>query len=58
MGVVVHRDTLRRGRGANLQILEERVALGLPTTVVNNEAVEQKEKALAELAQSAVPGRN
>lgn len=54
MGVVVHRDTLRRGR----EVLEERVALGLPTTVMNDEVVEQKEKALAELAQAAVPGRN
>jgi len=46
MAVLVHRDTLQRGR----DIIVEREALGLPTTVKKEEHTEEVEQTLAEQA--------
>jgi len=44
--VFIHRDTMQRGR----DIIAEREALGLPTTVKKEERTEEVEKTLAEQA--------
>jgi len=46
MSVFIHRDTMQRGR----EIITEREALGLPTTVKKEELTEEVEQSLAEQA--------
>ncbi|KAF9563015.1 hypothetical protein CPC08DRAFT_687142 [Agrocybe pediades] len=46
MSVLIHRDTLQRGR----EILKEREALGLPTTLPKKELSEEVEETLAQQA--------
>ncbi|KAF8161423.1 hypothetical protein B0H34DRAFT_700909 [Crassisporium funariophilum] len=49
MSVLIHRDTMKRGR----EVIAEREALGLPTTMVKKEErTEEVEKTLAEQAQA------
>ncbi|KAI0308140.1 hypothetical protein B0F90DRAFT_1621305 [Multifurca ochricompacta] len=57
-GVLVHRDTLRMGRGS--QIIAQREASGLPTDVVPekvNKVQEVNEQRWAEAAQAVLRGR-
>ncbi|KAF9479093.1 hypothetical protein BDN70DRAFT_879159 [Pholiota conissans] len=55
MSVLIHRDTMRRGRG----IMAEREALGLPTTPEKKKIQpEDVEKSLAEQAQAIFQKRN
>jgi len=46
MSVFIHQDTMQRGR----DIIAEREALGLPTTVKKEERTEEVEQTLAEQA--------
>ncbi|KAA1475221.1 hypothetical protein DENSPDRAFT_414125 [Dentipellis sp. KUC8613] len=53
-GYLVHRDTMRRGKG----IIAEREALGLPLEKpVDNKKDEKDEEIWAEAAQAALPSR-
>ncbi|KAH9856738.1 hypothetical protein C2E23DRAFT_721485 [Lenzites betulinus] len=56
---VVHRETLKAGRGAHMQALARQEALGqTPQVAPSPKEDEQKEIDLAEAAQAALKGRS